>query len=78
MIILNTDDNYSFRKAELRKLRGQRDGDDNDDLEDGDDTVHLVLWPGRRPLQRNRAATLVAQVGSMNNVGFEMDHFHEQ
>ena len=44
-------------------MRGQRDGDDNDDLEDGDDTVHLVLWPGRRSLQRNRAETLIAQVG---------------
>ena len=47
-------------------------------MEDGDDTVHFVLWPGRRSLQRNRAATLIAQVGSIKIVGSEMGHFHEQ
>ena len=47
-------------------MRGQRDCDDeyyNDDLGDGDDSFHIVLWAGGRSLQHNRAATLIAQVG---------------
>ena len=62
-------------------MRGQRDCDDeyyNDDLGDGDDSFHIVLWAGGRSLQHNRAATLIAQVGSIKIVGFEVDHFHEQ
>ena len=78
----NTDaDNFSYWKTELRKLWGQRDGDDeyyNDDMEAWWWYCSSCSLAGRRSLQRDRAATLIAQVGSIKIVGSEMGHFHEQ